>query len=252
MERTRLIGLYLSTLPIGPETRILHMAPERGLYSYLSRVTGGKHYLTADFSPEHYSFAPECTHIDLCDLDHWESDAFDLILHSHVMEHTPCNIAYTMYHLDRMLAPGGRQICVIPFMKGDWDERFFGLSDAERVMRFGQNDHVRKFGTEDKARSLGKVMRLPETFDAARDLGREALVASNVPESQWRGFHGSTVLFFDKGDYLLHRGHVPDDPSPARVRLTRASVPDRYKGTILAVVLVYAVIILVAGLLLLR
>jgi phosphoglycolate phosphatase len=195
--------MYLSALPIGPETRVLHVAPEPGLFKYLSERTKEKHYVTADFSPNRYAFAKQCRHIDFCNLDDWETESFDLILHSHVLEHTPCNIAYTMFHLDRMLKPSGRQVCAIPIMSGFWDERYSGLTGAEKVSRFAQNDHVRKFGRDDLRSSLGKIMRLPEKFDAELDFGRELLVAHNIPETEWRGFHGSTVLIFRKGDYLL-------------------------------------------------
>jgi phosphoglycolate phosphatase len=250
LERTRLIQMYLASIPISPETRILHMAPERGLFNYLNEKTQGKRYVTADFFPKLFPFAGKCQHIDLCNLDEWKTGAFDLIIHSHVLEHTPCNIAYTMFHLDRILAPGGRQICVIPFMPGSWDESFSEMPDAERISRFGQNDHVRRFGRDDLQPSLGKIMRVPETFDAEADLGRELLISHNIPESEWRGFHGSTILIFKKGDYLLS----PDTRSgsiPVKANENgNAPIFRKYKNVVIAAVALYVLIMIVAAIIL--
>jgi hypothetical protein len=146
-----------------------------------------------------------------------------------------------------MLAPGGKQICVIPFMPGHWDESFSAMPDEERLSRFGQNDHVRRFGREDLELSLGKIMRLPERFDAEADLGRELLVSHNIPESEWRGFHGSTILIFKKGDYLLSQdkqtaGMLPDPPESDSALIFR-----KYGKAIIAGIVLYLLVMLVAA-----
>jgi predicted SAM-dependent methyltransferase len=118
------------------------------LFDAISKRIDPSNYVTADIQPERYGFS-DCQYIDLCSLESWPSNHYDLIIHSHVLEHTPCNIAYTLYHLHRMLSPSGWNICVIPFTSGYWDEKFQNIGDEEKVKRFGQFDHVRRFGRGD-------------------------------------------------------------------------------------------------------
>lgn len=203
LERTRLLFLYLKQLDVQPTHRILHVAPERGVYWYLEQKVLRNNYICADFDPDRYKFAEDCRKIDLCDLADWPSNDFDLILHSHVLEHTMCNIAYTLYHLHRMLKPSGMHVFLAPIRKGKFDECFADITDEERTQRFGQADHMRLFGRDDVDKHLGMIVRLPEDFDAVRDFGEETLTRANIPERLWRGLHGSTVIQLRKDDYLL-------------------------------------------------
>ena len=178
----------------------MHLAPERGLYNVLvNRVEKGN-YIPADIDPSKYPFADNCVKIDLCDLDNEPSLQYDLIIHSHVLEHTPCNIAYTIFHLHRMLKKEGHHICIIPFMSGKYDECFQEISDEERVRRFGQFDHVRRFGREDICSHLGKLINIPKDFDATQHFSEEILREANIPENHWRGFHIGTVLLLKRYD----------------------------------------------------
>ncbi len=203
MERTRLLKMYLDKIPLNSHSKVLHLAPERGLYAHLKKNITPGNYVVADFDPNGFMFTPECKHIDLCDLSGWGSESFDLIIHSHILEHTPCNIAYTFFHLDRMMSANGMQLCVVPFMPGRWDESFQEMSDEDRVLRFGQNDHVRRYGVEDYEKHLGSVIRFDPNFNASLDFSDELLTKYNIPERERRGLHGSTVLRIKKGDYLL-------------------------------------------------
>lgn len=203
LERSRLLWLHIERLNLAPDAQVLHIAPEKGIYRRLrERLTGGG-YVVADFDPDGYGFAPECRHIDLTDMEGWPSDQFDLILHSHVMEHIPCTLAYPLYHLHRMLRPSGRHLCVIPFMGGYFDECYAQIGATERNRRFGQADHVRRFGREDKDAHIGKLLNLPTEFDATADFDETVLREANIPEVHWRGWHLSTVLDLAKEDYRL-------------------------------------------------
>ena len=204
LERTRLLMMYIERLGIQPDWRILHLAPEASLCGVLSKAVATGNYVAADFQEDIYrTVAPACRHIDLCDLDDWESDYFDLIIHSHVLEHTLCNVAYSLFHLHRMLTERGKHVCIIPFMNGEFEESFQKINGEERVRRFGQNDHVRLFGNKDIHRHLGSVLDIPDTFDASRDFSEEALTRANIPCSQWRGFTIATVLTLGKYDMKL-------------------------------------------------
>lgn len=219
VERTRLLWLYVQDMDFRNAPRILHLAPEEGLYGRLKALTTPGHYVCADFDPKRYrSFAKDIVAIDLTDLDRQPSDVYDLIVHSHVMEHIPCNIAYTLFHLHRMLKAGGQQLCVIPFLPGKYDECFQDISIEERVRRFGQHNHVRRFGTDDIDRHLGAIVTLPGEFDAVARFGEERLRQANIPEQAWRGFTVHTVLQLHKNDFKLRTGAAPADhgkPIPA-------------------------------------
>jgi hypothetical protein len=193
----------LELLEFLPDHRILHLAPEPGIYRRLEgRVTPGN-YTCADINPKRYRFAKNVVRIDLTDLEEQQSDRYDVIIHSHVMEHIPCNIAYTLFHLDRMMKPEGQQICVIPFLSGKYDECFQDISEEERIRRFGQYDHVRRFGIDDIPRHLGAIVDLGPPFDAVEKFGEARLRHASIPESAWRGYTIHTVLTLKKGDYKL-------------------------------------------------
>lgn len=198
LERTRLFWLYLEKLKLCGNERVLHIAPEKSLAQRLSEILEPGNYVPADIDPTRYKHVPDCRKIDLTDMEGWPSNEFDLILHIHVMEHIPCNIAYPFFHLHRMLKETGTHLCVVPFLSGRYDECFGDIGDEERIRRFGQFDHVRRFGREDLNMHLGKVVDLPDHFDATRDFSEELLTEYNIPRSNWKGFHPGTVLRLSK------------------------------------------------------
>jgi len=200
LERTRLLWMYLQISNIRKESKVLHIAPEKGIYEGLSKIIDLDNYIVADIDPTRYQFVDNCRKIDLCELDDHPSFEYDFIIHSHVLEHISCNIAYTLFHLHRMLKVNGQHICIIPFVNGRYDESFQDLSDEERHVRFGQFDHVRRFGNEDISSHLGKLLQLPNEFDATKDFYVEDLRNANIPENHWKGFHTSTVLRLKRND----------------------------------------------------
>ena len=204
LERTRLLFMYLQKLDISRDTKILHFAPEKGLYDHLYGVFG-ENYHPADIDPSRYKYARNIKKIDLINIgeDVIQSNSYDLIIHSHVLEHIPCNIAYILFHLHRILKPTGSHICIIPFTHGKWDESFQDLSEDEKTKRFGQFDHVRRFGNQDIHATLGKIINLPDCFDAGKDFDEQSLIDANIPKNQWTGFMMATVLCLKKYDYKL-------------------------------------------------
>jgi phosphoglycolate phosphatase len=203
-ERTRLLYKYLQRdITLTKDMRVLHLAPEKGLYNVMSEQLDPEKYIQADINPKIYSFAKNIRKMDLTDLDHEPSKQYDLIIHCHVLEHIPCNIAYTLWHLHRMLKDDGLHLCVIPFLGGKYDESFQDLSDEERVKRFGQHDHIRRFGRLDVEKHLGVLVNLPTDFDAVRDFGRENLLANNIQKRSWRGYTTDTVLSLRRHDMKL-------------------------------------------------
>lgn len=157
LERTRVMKLFLDHYwkPMS-ESRVLHFAPEKGIHTYLSTLDL-KEYRTVDFMPGNFKFAA-VEKFNLCtDGPKLPSNTYDLILHSHVMEHVPCNVTSVLSHIHRSLSVDGLHLMCVPFMDGHSEEDLSPLEPAEAIRRFGQGDHVRKFGKEDVARTLGMI-----------------------------------------------------------------------------------------------
>lgn len=203
MERTRLLWLYLDKLGLDSDSRVLHIAPEKGIYTKISGIVSPGNYDTRDIEPGRYKFAEGIQHIDLCRLESLQSDEYDLIVHSHVLEHVTCNIAYTLFHLHRALKPAGNQIFIVPFRPGKYDESFQDIGAAERVRRFGQDDHVRSFGVEDVADHLGKLVEIDSNFDAEADIGAQLLEQYNIPRSAWKGLSPHMPICLKKHQMTL-------------------------------------------------
>jgi phosphoglycolate phosphatase len=157
LERHRALQLTLNRLGLlNPnlkgQRRCLHLAPEFCTYRYLLEVYGAG-YLVSDPCPDSY---PEANCIKLSfphDFIRFPSGFFDLIIHNHVMEHLPGSYHDHVNHFYRLLAPNGYMVFTFP----DLFYRF-GLpsveggevfsSDAERLMLFGQEDHVKWLGLD--------------------------------------------------------------------------------------------------------
>lgn len=205
LERTRVIALFIQHFNlINTATRVLHIAPEKGLANYLYSIAGDN-CTFVDLNPENFKSIPNMQKMDLCDdLSGIPGDSYDLIVHSHVIEHVPCNYTYVLYHLNRIMSPQGRTVCSIPIMSDYYDcSTSPALSDEQRQQRFGQNDHVRRFGRSDLQASLGKVYRLAPEYDITQLFSIEELERYNIPQNHWRGYTPGSVLLLGKDDFLL-------------------------------------------------
>lgn len=209
-ERTRVIKLLLDKHGLPKKgMRVLHLAPELGLARYIRGVVGEENYDARDIDLERYQ-SVKVTYFDLVkDVHTLPSGHFDLIIHSHVMEHLPCNVTAVLYHLHRALSDSGTHVFAFPILDGYYEESLFPLSDGERHQRFGQFDHVRRFGSRDLQQSLGMLFRLPETYDLTALFSKDTLIQANVPEVAWRGYNVHSVFALQKGDLLLRA----DNPS---------------------------------------
>ncbi len=158
LERTRLLFLILHKQGLlRPNTRILHIAPEPGLFRYLRSTTDK--YTAADLDPKQYEkWSPSVEFIDLCNLDLDSSDMYDLIIHNHVLEHISCNVSLVLANLQSMLRTGGTMLFSVPIRQNavTTEDMSDQLSVDERKQLFGQADHVRIFGTRDVMSVLNK------------------------------------------------------------------------------------------------
>lgn len=134
---------------IFPHKRVLHLAPEKATWSYMSKIY--PFYLATDMAPEKYSHL-KCLKMRFPDdFSIFPSDYFDLILHNHVLEHFYGDYRLHILEFIRLLCPSGQMIFSIPFW-GDKKVTIQGgenlQSDEERIKLFGQRDHVKRFGKD--------------------------------------------------------------------------------------------------------
>lgn len=185
-----------------PNMRILHIAPEKKLAEYL-KAKSPNGYEPVDYDPEKYKFC-DAKKIDLVrDAEKFADEKYDIILHSHVMEHIPCNITAVFYHFHRALKKDGFHIFCIPFMPGFSDEYMGPLSPEDETNRFGQFDHVRKFGTADFSQNLGMIFNIKEIFSLYDNFDIDILDKFNIPKSERVGLTGSSVFVLRKNQYKL-------------------------------------------------
>ena len=187
-----------------PGKRVLHVAPERALAPRL-RAIFGEGYEPVDLHPANYADVPGMRQFDLCrDAALLASQSYDLILHSHVMEHVRCNVTAVLFHLHRALRPGGHQVCCIPFVRGRYSAEDFGsLTSEQATERFGQHDHVRMFGALDAERVIGMIFALPRPYDLTATFGTECLDRHVIPAVARSGWTPQSVLVLRKEDLLL-------------------------------------------------
>jgi SAM-dependent methyltransferase len=149
-DRTRMMKLYLETHTNVGKTavRLLHIAPDFGLYLWL-KTQNRLEYTGSDIDPSRYRHIDHMQPADLTAMP-FADNAFDIIICSHVLEHVPDD-AKAMREIHRILAPGGHALLLTPqATDGLPTEEDPGLHDpAEQDRRFGQWDHVRIYSRED-------------------------------------------------------------------------------------------------------
>jgi len=164
--RHRAIALLLARGDL-PGRRLLHFAPEPLFDPVFARLPGVER-VTADLH------APADLRLDITRMD-LPDRSFDLILCSHVLEHVPDDRA-AMRELRRVLSDGGLALVLVPYRPEVTTHEDPSItSPLDRMVAFGQQDHVRIYGADlpDRLREAGF-----EVEDrTARELFEEATVA---------------------------------------------------------------------------
>jgi SAM-dependent methyltransferase len=146
--RHRAIALLIARGHL-PGRRLLHFAPEPLLDRVFERLPGIER-VTADLH------APADLRLDISDMDLPDS-SFDLILCSHVLEHVPDDLA-AMRELRRVLSDGGIALVLVPYRPGVTTYEDPSITaPLDRMIAFGQQDHVRIYGSDlpDRLREAG-------------------------------------------------------------------------------------------------
>lgn len=146
LERHRLFYLFAEKFDfIRPSHIVLHFAPEKQIGEYVTEMCGA--YETADLSTRR-----KMTHHINAEDTGLPDDRYDRILFSHVLEHV--DDRKTLNELFRILKPGGKLVLMFPIIEA-W-RRTYENADVEtpedRVLHFGQADHVRMYGRDVRGR----------------------------------------------------------------------------------------------------
>jgi SAM-dependent methyltransferase len=124
---------------------VLHFAPEPSVQRYLE-TQNLRSYKTADLFAPDVDFKLNIEKIDQPD------SAYDVVLCSHVLEHVDDRKALVEIH--RILRANGLLIAMFPIVEG-WDATYENTAlskSRDRLLHFGQHDHVRFFGHDARER----------------------------------------------------------------------------------------------------
>jgi SAM-dependent methyltransferase len=156
LERHRALAISASQEPLFEGKDILHFAPEPSLSAFL-RSKNPRSYKTADL------FKPDVDlRLDLCNIN-LPDESVDVVLCLHVLEHVPDD-RKAMSEIRRILRPNGLAVLMVPMEEG-LDETYENpaiVSEADRLIHFGQEDHVRYYGKDFRDRLRGAKFSVRE------------------------------------------------------------------------------------------
>jgi len=145
LERHRFLALADSKQNFFAGKDVIHFAPETCMRTYLARRSM-KSYQTADLFAPNVDLKLNIEDINLSDA------CADVVLCLHVLEHVDDKKA--TQELYRILRPGGILIAMFPMVEG-WESSYEDstkVTPQERLLYFGQHDHVRFFGADARRR----------------------------------------------------------------------------------------------------
>jgi len=184
LERSRYLWLVFGKLvDLKPGAVVGHFAPERFFMDHFAawpEIT----YIAYDKYPEHYRHERvPVKAFDLCaDVGSLAAETFDLIMHSHVLEHLPCPAEGVLSGLARLLKPGGAMLFSVPIMGEASIEGIDpAVNDEERAMRQAQGEHMRVFGRRDFPAMVIAVLGQDCLVRQADHFDPRALAAANIP-----------------------------------------------------------------------
>ena len=170
LERHRQSALwFLRNDVFGPDHRVLHFAPERQLTAMIRPEVAV--YETADLSPR-----LDVTHHVAIEETGLPDASYHRIVCNHVLEHVDDRRA--LAEMFRLLVPGGIAFVMTPVVEG-WAETYENpaiTQPRDRLLHFGQNDHVRLYGRDIRDRIRAAGFELSEFVAVEPDVARYGLV----------------------------------------------------------------------------
>ena len=226
MERTRLLWMVLEKFNLfRMGQRILHLAPEMALTMRFVELSGDRYHACDIDASRYNSRYATVRPLDLCvDLVKLPSRSFDLIIHTHVLEHIVCDVEGALVEMERILAPGGHHFLSVP-IRGEItrEDTSDDLTPAHRTLMFGQEDHYRIFGVKSLTEMLARVWGDGEDpLITPRSLfSDDALRRAAIPEAAWSGYSSHSLFHHVRSTRSGPRAASP--PSPAESRRPQKS-----------------------------
>jgi SAM-dependent methyltransferase len=169
LERHRLVWLFLerrTDLFTPPPKRMLHIAPEPCESRIRDRVGAG--HVSADLSDPNVD-----VHFDAMSIPYADA-SFDVVYCSHVLEHVPDD-RRALREFRRVLAPRGYALFLVPISAPETFEDPTIVDPRDRVLAFGQDDHMRRYGPDFVDRLLEAGFHVQVVRD--RDVANAAEIA---------------------------------------------------------------------------
>ena len=141
LSRDRRLWQLLKEHYIKPNIHVLDFSPSRTLFRKWKKEKNLNH-IASDLSG---NFMADVTY-DITKIPEKEN-TFDLILCYHILEHVIDDVN-AMKELHRVLKPNGTVLIQTPFKEGEIYEDYSITSEAERLLHFGQEDHVRIYSID--------------------------------------------------------------------------------------------------------
>lgn len=175
-ERTRTMFLMLRKLKAFDKSlTVLHIAPEKALVEKFHACFGSR-YTICDIRAEALQTFSDSINKIAVDIVSFGSvlagKKFDLIIHSHVMEHVRASWPLVFLRLHSLLNPGGLHVFAVPLIREWSKEDLAEMAPEARRKAFGQHDHYRYIGKRDFGIDLQNIVALTksEPVLGARDI----------------------------------------------------------------------------------
>ncbi len=142
--RQRQAALVLGRLHLVAGKSVLHVAPEYSLATWIKKNEPGR-YISGDI--QHEADVP----LNIENMN-FPDNEFDVLICMHILEHVDDRRAIKEMH--RVLRPGGSALVMVPIVEG-WELTYENpqiTSERERLLHFGQEDHVRYYGQDFRER----------------------------------------------------------------------------------------------------
>lgn len=169
LERHRLLWLYFQrSALLATKKRMLHFAPE-ALFEGILHAAADV-YETSDLYAK-----KDVTHRLNIEDTGLPDENYDVILCSHVLEHVDDTKALSEMY--RMLSPGGVALLATPVVEG-WTQTYENpdvVGSKERLLHFGQSDHVRYFGRDFRTRIRAAGFELEDVTATEPDVHKYGL-----------------------------------------------------------------------------
>ena len=168
LERQRFLVLADQREKFFAGKDVLHFAPELSVRRYL-QSQGLHSYKTADLFAPDVDFKLNIEKVDQ------PASTYDVVLCSHVLEHVDDRKA--LFEIHRILRAGGILIAMFPIVEG-WSATYENVAVSEptdRLLHYGQHDHVRFFGRDARERIKAAGFELSEFTAQEPDVTRFGL-----------------------------------------------------------------------------